>query len=126
MNDSILAAYLTQLHDSGKSPATISQVVAAVKWQGKNLEINRVNSEGDRMSDVGSVLTLRTSKTDQEGEGTALYIGEPTRRVIRRYCRRAGIESGALFRRIRRGGHITDGRLTVRGARNAIKRWTTE
>ena len=78
------------------------------------------------VEDVGSVLTLHTSKTDQEGEGTAPYIGDPTRRVIRRYCRRAGIESGTLFRRIRRGGHITDGRLTVRGARNAIKRWTTE
>ena len=31
LNDSVLAAYLTQLHDSGKSPATVLQVVAAVK-----------------------------------------------------------------------------------------------
>ena len=58
--------------------------------------------------------------------GAALYIGDPTRRVIRRYCRRTGIESGALFRRIRRGGHMTDDRLTVRGARDAITRWAAE
>ena len=32
LNDSVLAAYLTELHDSGKSPATVSQVVATVKW----------------------------------------------------------------------------------------------
>ena len=37
LNDSVLAVYLTELHDSGKSPATVSQVVAAVKWQAKNL-----------------------------------------------------------------------------------------
>lgn len=78
------------------------------------------------VGDVGSVLTLRSSKTDQEGERAALYIGDPTRRVIWRYCRRTGIESGVLFRRIRRSGHITGDRLAVRGARDTIKRWAAE
>ena len=32
LEDTHLAAYITHLHDQGKSPATISQVVAAVKW----------------------------------------------------------------------------------------------
>ncbi len=192
LNDSVLAAYLTELHDSGKSPATVSQVVAAVKWQAKNLGretvvgaftertlagIRREGKERGRgqvdgitwramesvcahaeasrtlsglrdsalirlMSDCllriseavavnvehirSGVLEIESSKTDQEGAGATLYIGEPTRRVIRRYCTRAAIETGALFRRIRRGGHITDDRLTVRGARAAIKRWAAE
>ena len=56
--DGVLAAYLTELHDSGKSPATISQVTAAVD-----------------VEDVGTVLTLRPNKTDQEGDGVALDIG---------------------------------------------------
>ena len=42
LNDSVLAAYLTQLHDAGKSPATVAQVVAAVKWQAKNLRRENV------------------------------------------------------------------------------------
>lgn len=42
LNDVILAAYLTELHDSGKSPATVAQVVAAVKWQAKNLRRENV------------------------------------------------------------------------------------
>lgn len=36
LSDSLLAAYLTELHQKGKSPSTISQVVAAVKWQLKH------------------------------------------------------------------------------------------
>ena len=68
------------------------------------------------------MLTIRRSKTDQESEGTTLYVGVPTREVIRRYCESGGITSGPLFRRIRRGDNITNGRLSVQGARNAIKR----
>ena len=33
LSDVLLASYLTELHRNDKSPATISQVVAAVKWQ---------------------------------------------------------------------------------------------
>lgn len=33
LTDGELAAYVTHLHDSGKSPSTIGQLVAAVKWQ---------------------------------------------------------------------------------------------
>ena len=33
LTDGELAAYITPLHGNGKSPATIAQVVAAVKWQ---------------------------------------------------------------------------------------------
>ena len=42
LNDVILAAYLTELHDSGKSPATVVQVVATVKWQAKNLGLENI------------------------------------------------------------------------------------
>ena len=37
MTDAVLAEYLTHLHESDKSPAIISQVVAAVKWQSTNV-----------------------------------------------------------------------------------------
>ena len=36
LSDALLAAYVTQLHRTGKSPATISQAIAAVKWQLKH------------------------------------------------------------------------------------------
>ena len=37
LDDAVLAEYITHLHQSGKSPSTIAQVVAAVKWQAKNI-----------------------------------------------------------------------------------------
>lgn len=36
LTDALLAQYITELHTEGKSPATIAQVVAAVKWQVKH------------------------------------------------------------------------------------------
>ena len=36
LSDPLLANYITALHEAGKSPATIGQVVAAVKWQLKH------------------------------------------------------------------------------------------
>ena len=58
--------------------------------------------------------------------GDALYICEWTRGLIIRYRRKAGIGSGALFRRIRFQNHVTEDRLGVKGAREAIRRRATE
>ena len=191
LNDAVLAEYITQLHKQELAPSTISQVVAAVKWQAKNLGraemvgamtertlagIRREGKERGRgqvdgltrvdmervcsfaeasktlaglrdsamirlmsdcllrisevvavnIEDLDKVLTVRSSKTDQEGEGAALYVGTPTHRVIRKYRRAGGIEQGVLFRRVRFHKHITEDRLSVNGARNAIKRWARE
>ena len=74
----------------------------------------------------GSTLHLKASKTDQEGRGEALYICESTRRVIKRYLRKAEIERGALFRRVRFRQHLGKGRLSTKRVREAIKRWAAE
>ena len=55
-----------------------------------------------------------------------MYVGAPTHKAIRKYRKAAGIEEGALFRRVRWQKHITPDRLSVNGARNAIKRWAAE
>ena len=43
LSDALLASYLTTLHKAGKSPATIGQAVAAVKWQLKHQSQETVN-----------------------------------------------------------------------------------
>lgn len=40
LTDTLLAAYITDLHTQGKAPTTIGQVVAAVRWQAKHLSID--------------------------------------------------------------------------------------
>ena len=77
------------------------------------------------VADIDSGLTIQPPEIDMETaelpDGT-LYIGVPTREVIERYCEAGGLTEGALFRRVRRGDNITGSRLTVDGARDAIKR----
>ena len=185
LDDELLAAYITGLHAQGKSPATISQAVAAVRWQAKNagvevvgeiatrtlVEIRREGKDRGRgqvdgltwsdvervcayaemdssvaglrdsalirlmsdcllrISEVAAVnvgdlkdktLIVRSSKTDQEGIGEALYVTSNTRRIIKRYRTRAGIKRGVLFRQVRKGNHIQSGRLSARSARRQI------
>ena len=43
LSDALLANYITTLHETGKSPATIGQVVAAVKWQLKHQSQESIN-----------------------------------------------------------------------------------
>ena len=187
LEDRTLAAYLTELYEAGKSPSTLGQIVAAVKWQLKHQSqvplnfpmteaaLAGIRREGKdrgrgqvdgldwqttervcvfaeaektlsglrdaamirlmsdcllRISEVVSVnvadfdkktLIVRQSKTDQEGIETALYVTADTRRVIKRYLKKAEITDGAVFRRIRRGGHVGQERLTDFSARRIIQ-----
>ena len=60
MDDAVLAEYITHLHTQGKSPATISQVVAAVKW--------RPTYHGGQT--IAGVITERTlAGVRREGKG---------------------------------------------------------
>ena len=43
LSDQLLANYITLLHEDGKSPATIGQAVAAVKWQLKHQSQETIN-----------------------------------------------------------------------------------
>ena len=192
LSDSLLAAYLTELHQKGISPSTISQVVAAVRWQlkhqvGENLpmpltnatlagirrdgkergrgqvdgliwqDVERVcilaETEGTlaglrdsamirlmsdcllRISEVvavnkgdlkGKTLTLKASKSDQEGRGQSLYVCDTTRSVLTQYRERSGIQRGALFRQIRRGDNIQKNRLHHHSARRIIQKRATD
>ena len=188
LDDGLLAEYITGLHAQGKSPATISQAVAAVRWQARNngveivgevttrtlagirregkdrgrgqvegltwVDVERVCAFAEmdksiaglrdsalirlmsdcllRVSEAVAVdvedlkdktLIVKSSKTDQEGVGETLYVTSDTRRVINRYIAKAGIEGGALFRRVVRGDHVQAGRLTARSARRQITYW---
>ena len=69
----------------------------------------------------GKTLFIARSKTDQTGRGKHLYVTEDTRDAVRKYRRAAGITSGALFRRILKGGRVTEQRLTAGSAREIIK-----
>ena len=43
LSDALLANYITEMHNAGKSPATIAQAVVAVKWQLKHQSLDTLN-----------------------------------------------------------------------------------
>ena len=68
-----------------------------------------------------STVTVRRSKTDQEGEGAVLYLGKPTLKRGRKWLEAAELEAGPLFRRIRVGGAVGEARLSQQATRSIIK-----
>jgi integrase len=75
----------------------------------------------------GLVVTLRRSKTDQEGAGrrVALPFGSnpdtcPVR-VLRAWLDAAGVTAGAVFRGVDRHGNVSPERLSDRAVANIVK-----
>ena len=81
-------------------------------------EVAAVNV-GDLKEDT---LTVRASKTDQEGAGETLYVCDKIRQLLKQYTEQANITRDALFRHIRRGDHIQSNRLNPHSARRIIKK----
>ena len=70
----------------------------------------------------GGTVTIRAGKTDQTGEGDTRYIGAPTVHALRRWMDAAAIESGPLFRRIRKGGQVQNAALSAEAVRAVIRK----
>lgn len=74
------------------------------------------------------VIQVRKSKTDQEGRGMekAVFAETDPRYspplLLRRWLELAAVTEGPIFRRIRRGGHVQQTRLTDQVVLRAVKR----
>ena len=68
-----------------------------------------------------NTILIRRSKTDQTGEGKVLFIGDDAIEVLQAYIAQAGIENGALFRRLHKGDKVSDSRLSANGVRYIIQ-----
>ncbi len=73
--------------------------------------------------DGAGTLLLAQSKTDQQAEGSVLYLRAVTLRRVSAWKEAAGIDSGPLFRRIRKGGRVEATALTAKSIRAIIQRW---
>ena len=72
-------------------------------------------------SSEGLLVTVRRSKTDQEGRGTVLFGGPDTTRLARKWLEAAGIEEGPLFRPVNKAGRVAGSRLSARSMRDIVK-----
>jgi site-specific recombinase XerD len=91
-------------------------------------ELVALNVDDIEHVEEGIVVTLRRSKTDQEGQGRRVAVPHgrhadtcPTL-ALQQWLEVAGIEEGPLFRSINRHGHV-DGRLSDRGVALVVKHY---
>jgi len=91
-------------------------------------ELVGLNAEDLAFSAEGLTITLRRSKTDQEGEGRAValpYSVNPKAcpvRVLRAWLEAAGITAGPVFRGVNRHGTAGQAALTGRAVAMVVKR----
>ncbi len=68
------------------------------------------------------LVTIRRSKTDQEGRGAVFPCGPDTARLAREWLDAAGIGEGPVFRPVNKAGRVGDTRLSARSMRDIVKR----
>jgi site-specific recombinase XerD len=79
----------------------------------------------------GLVITIRRSKTDQEGEGRkvgipyAAHVETCPIRSLQEWLERSGITEGPIFRPINRHGKMASARLSARSVAGIVKRYAT-
>lgn len=76
----------------------------------------------------GLTVTLRRSKTDQEGQGRKVgipYGSNPETcpvRILQAWLEEAGVSAGPLFRSLNRHGHVQSGRLSGTDVARIVKK----
>jgi integrase len=91
-------------------------------------ELVALDVEDVRFVPEGMLVSIRRSKTDQDGAGATLAIAYGDRpdfcavRALRTWLEHAEISTGPIFRRIRAGDRLTADRLTDRSVALIVKR----
>jgi integrase len=90
-------------------------------------ELVAVDVENIERTAVGLVITIRRSKTDQEGRGRKVCIpcgNSPLcpLQTLKRWLAISGIKTGAIFRPVSRGGTVIARRLSTEAVASIIKR----
>ncbi|MYB37152.1 MAG: tyrosine-type recombinase/integrase [Gammaproteobacteria bacterium] len=67
------------------------------------------------------LVTIRRSKTDQDGKGVVFRGGPDTMRLARKWLEAAGIEEGPVFRPVNKAGRVAGSRLSDRSMRDIVK-----
>lgn len=120
--------------DGGDITSLRDKAVLLFGWAGayRRSEIVSFDVEDLTWKDDGIIALLRFSKVDQEGAGLekgipyAMNAASCPVRALKAWIDAAKIQSGPLFRRIRRGGIVTEQRLSAAYVADIVKRAIAE
>ena len=123
----IVRALLNEI-DGNKLIDIRNRAIIAFSYAGafRRSELATLNIEDLEFDNEGVYVTLRRSKTDQEGKGIRKYIYYADQasfcpvRLVMQWIKAANITHGALFRRISKGGKI-GGRISDKAIYDIIR-----
>lgn len=100
----------------------IALLLLAYDTLARRSEIVAIDVEDVTVADDGNgTVLLRRSKTDQEGAGDVRFLAAATIQAIHKWQRAAGIEQGAIFRSVSKGGRV-GGRISARDVSRIFKK----
>lgn len=108
---------------AGIRDAALIQVMADTMARAS--EVVALDVSDVRTDDDGAgTITIRKSKTDQEGKDPSIrYVGASTMARLRAWIDGAGIDGGPVFRQVRKGGRIVGGgRIDTTTVRRIIRK----
>ncbi len=89
-----------------------------------------LNVEDLEEAEDGLRVTIRRSKTDQEGQGATIAIVRGSLycpvKALRAWLDAAGITEGPVFRPVRKGGKVRDQRLSGKAVCELVKAYAGE
>ena len=74
LDDAALAEYITGLHQLGKSSSTIAQIVAAVKWEAKNLNTGLQSGQSRNARWQGYTVKTKIGRGPADGLSGKMLI----------------------------------------------------
>jgi len=90
-------------------------------------ELSALTVDDLEETDKGLRVHVRRSKTDQEGVGATVPVVRGDRacpvEAVRAWLDAAGISEGPVFRRMMKGGHVTDDALSAHSIGATVKRY---
>ena len=123
--DQMIRPIPTQTHAGRRDRALLLTGIAGAF---RRSELVALDVEDVRFVPEGMLVSVRRSKTDQEGRGATLAIAYGDRpefcavRALRTWLEHAARRSGPIFTRVRAGDKLTADRLTDRSVALIVKR----
>jgi len=124
-----LRALIAQIPEEGAGQRDRALLLLGFAGGFRRSELVGLNLADLNFTRDGLVVTLRRSKTDQEGQGREVgipYGSNPATcpvRAVRAWVEALGEEGGPLFRPINRHGQVLNRRLTDKSVALVVKRW---
>ncbi|MBF0631034.1 MAG: tyrosine-type recombinase/integrase [Magnetococcales bacterium] len=102
----------------------VAMILVARDILARSSELVAMNREDVQFDEDGAgTVLIRKSKTDQEGMGAQRWISPDTVQALKKWLLIAGIDKGAMFQAVTKGGNVKRGtRLSTTDVYRSIQR----